>query len=73
MGRILGFDKTAQLIILGLFLGIMVGNKMWSSAALISWSNEARSFLCFLGFPALFAVLNVIVHKAVAMWRDRDS
>jgi uncharacterized membrane protein YvlD (DUF360 family) len=73
MGRILGFDKTAQLIILGLFLGMMIGNQMWSSAALAGLSSEARGFLCFLGFPALFAAFNVLVHKAVAIWRDRES
>jgi hypothetical protein len=73
MGWILGLDKTAQLIIPGLFLGMMAGNQMWSSAALAGWFREARGFLCFLGFPALFAALNVFDHKAIAMWRDRGS
>jgi len=72
MGGFLGFDKAAQLIVAGLFMGIMVGNQMWSSATLAGWSPEARSFLCFIGLPTLFAVTNVLVHKAVVMWRSRD-
>jgi len=72
MGGSLGFDKMAQLIVAGLFLGMMVGNQMWSSAALSGWSPEAKSFLCFIGLPTLFALTSVLVHKAVAMWRGRD-
>lgn len=68
----LGFDTTAHLIVAGLFLGVMAGNQMWPSATLAGWSPEARSFLCFIGLPALFAVISVLVHKAVAMWRSRD-
>ena len=54
-------------LVLGIFVGIFLGMKVWTWSFMSDWSPATRSFVCFIVFPFASAAVLVLIRKK--LWR----